>query len=177
MSTPPQICLRRSQIAEKVESYPDRKQQADVKNVHRFFAPLGYDFDIYTVNMTIKEYSGERFIELDGVHKVYDPKLEKRTPDGLADKLPETGTVVRPTGVSEITLRALLEGVKDSEGNAFLQRGSTQVRGRISFSTSSGRPLITLFQSADASTFLHESGHGCRRGCWRVASRAGHAAR
>jgi len=32
-------------------------------------------------------------------------------------------------------------------------------RGAIHFSTPSGRPLIELYQTADASTFLHESGH------------------
>lgn len=39
------------------------------------------------------------------------------------------------------------------------KEGNALPRGRIAFTTPSGRPLITLFQQADASTFLHESGH------------------
>lgn len=59
-------------------------------------------------------------------------------------------------GITTYTLRSLLEDVKDSAGNLFLSLGN---RGSFTMETPSGRPLITLFQQADASTFLHESGH------------------
>lgn len=52
-------------------------------------------------------------------------------------------------------------GAKQQPTGGIVQNsgGTENPRGRIVTSTPSGRPLITLFQQADASTFLHESGH------------------
>jgi hypothetical protein len=99
--------------AARVKSYADQDGQQDIKNIHRFYAPLEYDDAVYTVNMTVKEYSGERHLELEGVYKLYDLKLESKTPGGLADELTsDEGPGVRPaTGVSVITLGDLLSGV------------------------------------------------------------------
>jgi len=109
-------------VAERIESYPDRKNQEDVQVVHRFFAPMQYDDAVFTVNMAVKEYGGERTLEIDGVKKLYDLKLEKKTPVLLADTpAPEGNLRLRPTDVSGITIGQMLEGVNDSQGNVYFQ--------------------------------------------------------
>jgi hypothetical protein len=97
--------------AARVRSYADREAQEDVENIHRFYAPLKYDNTIYAVNMLVKEYSGERDIELESVHKLYDMKLESKMPDRSADEASPIGHARTATGISEITLGELLSGV------------------------------------------------------------------
>ncbi|MDR3319935.1 MAG: hypothetical protein LBS77_03130 [Desulfovibrio sp.] len=99
-------------IAALVKSGADPRGQEDVKNIHRFYGPLAYDDAIYAVNMLVKEYSGKRYVEFEGVYRLYDLKLKSKTPRGLADKSPELDAVVHPAGVSKITLGELLYNVK-----------------------------------------------------------------
>lgn len=107
-------------VAEVIESYPDRKGQEDVKTLHRFFAPMAYENGMYAVNMAVKEYSGKRSFELEGVHKLYDVKIE--TPEGLAVTPAPIGDLRHsPTGALEITIREMLSGVKDASGNSYFQ--------------------------------------------------------
>ena len=153
-------------VAEPIESYPDKKGQQDVKNIHRFFAPMHYDGELHAVNMTVKEHGGVRRIELESVHKLYDLKLEEKTPAGLADGLPTGGRqgIGPQSGASGISLREMLSGVKDSEGNSYFQ----SARGAVSFADD-GRAIITLFKGRDASTVMHEAGHIFLRDMERMA--------
>lgn len=142
-------------VAEPIESYTDRKNQEDVRLMHRFFAPMQYDGAIYAVNMTVKEYGGERLLELDEVKKLYDLKLENKTPVLLADTPVQQGNLrLRPTGVSDITIRQLLDGVNDSEGNSYLQPS----RGSVRFAPDGGYE-VHLYEHSNVSTLIHESAH------------------
>lgn len=146
-------------VAERIESYPDRKNQAGVQAMHRYFAPMRHDNAIYAVNMAVKEHSGERLLEIDGVKKLYDLKLEKKTPVLLADKLTtESSPVAHPTDVSAITIRQMLDGVNDSQGNAYFHNRGENARGYIDFSNA--QAVINLFKGKkNLSTVIHEGGH------------------
>jgi hypothetical protein len=174
-------------IAVPEESVADQKGQEDVKAVQRFYAPMLYDDAVYTVSMLSKEYEGKRYVELEGVHKLYDLKLEKKTPAGLAKgsgepeafthagvsekqtpadlaKVPsgESTQVPRTAGVS-IKIRTMLEGVKGSDGEPLLLDEpqtyfqASSLRGSLAV-TDQGY-LISLLQRADFSTIMHETGH------------------
>ncbi|MGE4443327.1 MAG: hypothetical protein AB7D27_17865, partial [Desulfomicrobium sp.] len=166
----------------------DQKDQEDVKAVQRFYAPMLYGDAVYTVSMLSKEYEGKRRIELEGVYKLYDLKLEKKTSTGLAEGLDgqtdeglDPGDVFKeqaPAGLAKgpgepgafthagahrIKIRTMLEGVKGSDGEpllldepqTYLQASS--LRGSLAV-TDQGY-LISLLQSADFSTIMHETGH------------------
>jgi hypothetical protein len=95
-------------------STPDGKGQQDVKSMQRFYGAMEYDGGMYRVNMTVKEYSGERQIELEGVKKLYDLKLDKKIPgQGFAAR-PDKNQGMQPKpGTSGPTIGQLLEGVKE----------------------------------------------------------------
>jgi len=58
------------------------------------------------------------------------------------------------------TIHTEADLVKLREANPTLYAGSpSNPRGSITLDTPSGRPLVSLFEKADSSTFLHESGH------------------
>ena len=69
-------------ISIPVEIHADRKNQQDVSKMHHFFAPMLYREkaaeSIYAVHILVKEYDGERRVELAGVQKLYDLQLEKK---------------------------------------------------------------------------------------------------
>lgn len=158
--------------ARLVESHKDRKPSAgsNLKQVHRFMSALNVGGKDFAVMLTVKEFKdGSASLNMENPVKLYHHRIEKALSSSDTGKtaMPTTTYQKRdveqsPSGSSvdinahEYSLRSLLESVNDSEGNAFL---SQQKRGSIALNTPSGRPLITLFEQADASTFLHESGH------------------
>lgn len=108
---------------------------------------------------------------VDGV-EIYDVIKEKRParhtePEGLA----------RPAGqgVSVMPIKQMLSGVKDADGNAYFQdaapgssafsvRAAKEARPRAGIRfLDDGRAIIHLFQTANASSIIHESGHILRR--------------
>lgn len=107
-----------------VESHADRKGQG-LKAVHRMYAPMQMGNDVYAVKLTVKELDIGRIAEIEDVRKLYDLMLEKKMPGdlrqgpGIAQNA--TGKLGSTPGISEISLRSLLEDVNDSEGQAFFQ--------------------------------------------------------
>lgn len=107
------------------ESHADRKEQG-LSAVHRMYAPMSIGSDVFTVKLTVKEYDNQMVVEVDDIRKLYDVALEKKMPYG-ANVPPHTpletaGSGHSTQGISEITLRTMLEDVKDSEGNRFFQQ-------------------------------------------------------
>ena len=90
--------------------------------MHHFFAPMLYREkaaeSIYAVHILVKEYGGERRLELAGVQKLYDLQLEKKMPIEILGARPYQTAGGRPSQQTsfQIPLRQLLEGVNDSEG-------------------------------------------------------------
>jgi len=109
-------------ISIPVEIHADRKNQQDVSKMHHFFEPMLYREkaaeSIYAVHILVKEYDGERRVELAGVQKLYDLQLEKKMPVKHIDARPyhTAGGHATQQASFQIPLRQLLEGVNDSEG-------------------------------------------------------------
>ena len=144
---------------------PDKKGQEGVKSVQRFYAPLGYDDSVYTVSMLVKEYGGERLLELEGVRKLYDMKLEKQMPaDSHRAAMHREDTGERGSAsILAMTVRQLVDGVKGSDGKSLLlQRREDAPRGGTVF-REDGAAIIHFFQAQDLSTAPHEILHVFRR--------------
>ena len=92
----------------------DEKKQQDVKSVQRFYGAMEYDGGMYRVTMLVKGYSGERNLELEGVKKLYDMKLDKKIPDSGNGAPNGRGHGMSPrSGTSALTIERLLDGVKE----------------------------------------------------------------
>lgn len=140
--------------ARLVETYSDRKDVRQIKQMHRFQAALRIGETDYSVKLTVKEYhDGELTIDRATGLKLYHHRLEKEMPTGTSDEGPQAGVHQPSAGISSYSLRALLADVKDSEGNQFMQGE----RARVTFSE--GEALVQLFKGADLSSVAHESGH------------------
>ena len=106
-----------------VESHGDSHGRAEVKKVHRFYAPLSIDGDTYSVVLTVKEFqNGVLSVDAVSPMKLYHHRLEKKM---LPAELGATASQGNPdphTGsTSSYSLRELLEDVKDNDGNPYLQ--------------------------------------------------------
>ena len=118
-------------ISIPVEIHADRKNQQDVSKMHHFFAPMLYREkaaeSIYAVHILVKEYDGERRVELAGVQKLYDLQLEKKMPIEILGARPYQTAGGRPSQQTsfQIPLRQLLEGVNDSEGVPYFPENSS----------------------------------------------------
>ena len=150
-----------------VESHADRKGQG-LKAVHRMYAPMQVDNDVYAVKLTVKELDIGRVAEIEDVRKLYDLILEKKMPGDLRQgpgiARNATGKLDSTPDISEISLRSLLEDVKDSAGRFFFHAADgdpTNARGAIVFRPEDGQALIALFKGKrDISTVIHEgAGH------------------
>lgn len=140
--------------AKLVESYSDRKDVRQIKQMHRFQAALRIGEKDYSVKMTVKEYhDGALTIDSATGLRLYHHRLEKEMPTGNSDEGPQAGVHQPSAGISSYSLRALLADVKDSEGKQFMQGE----RARVTFSE--GEALVRLFKGADLSSVAHESGH------------------
>ncbi|MCB9942989.1 MAG: hypothetical protein H6851_05135 [Geminicoccaceae bacterium] len=138
------------------EPRPAAKGGRQIVNIHRLYAPLETDGAVYTVRLTVREYeAGAAAIDGIDVFKAYDAALEKKLPAGNAasrNLSPSAGT---------ISIREMLAGVKDDDGNPYFQGYGQDKKGdpRGSITFTEGRTLVRLFEKADLSTVLHESGH------------------
>lgn len=145
--------------ASLIESHKDNGGQG-LKEIHRMYAPMDLGGEIYAVKLTVKEAHEGMVAEIEDVRKLYDVFLVKKMPGDRIAPPPDTkktlvGSASPTPGISEITLRRLLEGVNDSEGNRFFQ-GS---RGAVSFGAS-GDSITSIFKDAsDPSTPIHEGAH------------------
>lgn len=106
-----------------VESHTDSHGRAEVKKVHRFYAPLSIDGDTYSVVLTVKEFqNGVLSVDAVSPMKLYHHRLEKKM---LPVELGATASQGNPdphTGsISSYSLRELLEDVKDNGGTPYFQ--------------------------------------------------------
>lgn len=140
-----------------VESHSDRKGQG-LTAVHRMYAPMFLDGNMYAVKLTVKEAPEGMMAEIADIRRLYDVSLEKKMPGDLRqppDLATTSGSAGSIPGTSGISLRSLLEDVNDSEGNRFFQ----QQRGAVSFDPD-GKSVTSIFKDAsDLSTPIHEGAH------------------
>lgn len=172
--------------AKLIESHADKHHREEIKRVHRLFSSVRLANDenkIYTVKLTVKETDGKYIAEVENIYSAYDAKVEKeapdlaraplahnevttrhtseaaKSPDLYREPLPqkETLTHAKP-GAYEISIGEMLDNVKDNNGVSYLQQ-SKDKRGGITFDREDGKSIVTLFRTADRSTFIHEMGH------------------
>jgi hypothetical protein len=161
-----------------VERRPAARSEAQVTQIYRFFGAMRHGPNTYAVKMTVREHAGgQTTLAVDAVEKVlklYDMHLPKRMPPepGTARTVPGGASPpthplspslagAEPRGLGDtIILRDLLRGIKGDDGEMLAQRalvGAGEARGAVEFAD--GVTRITLGATADASTFLHETGH------------------
>lgn len=102
------------------------------------------------------------------LYDVVVEKKESRPPVTPADSAVSTSVVTGPGSASNVTIRRMLTGVKDMNGNEYFStsdirrqeegKKESSVRGSATFK-GSGKAIISLFESADESTFMHEAAH------------------
>ncbi|KEJ91605.1 hypothetical protein [Synergistes jonesii] len=152
--------IRRAKL---IETHKDRHKDSQVKNIHRMYTSVRLVEDAsptYTVKLTVKEMDDGYAAEVEGIYRAYDAKVEKEeASDVKRGLLPHDEAPIRNTpDTYEITIGEMLSGVKDNDGNVYLQHGKG-ARGGITFNRKTGEALVTLFRTADRSTFIHEMGH------------------
>lgn len=112
-----------TQKAVLVESHKDSHGRSEVKQIHRFYAPLTIGNDTYSVLLTMKEFQNG-ILGFDTVSpiKLYHHRLAKKM-------LPVTrGTTAlsqspdsQAGSIERYTLRDILDAVNDNDGNPYFQ--------------------------------------------------------
>ncbi|KIX12287.1 hypothetical protein [Dethiosulfatarculus sandiegensis] len=103
-----------------VETHADTKNEKGLKQVHRFFAGFQLKEKVYTAKITIKEYENSFSASLEEIFSAYDMKLEKEVPDGTRQLKSSKSKATDSTPGTSIRLRKLLEGVKDNQGEPYI---------------------------------------------------------
>ncbi|MBQ6971571.1 MAG: hypothetical protein IJP86_04365 [Synergistaceae bacterium] len=118
--------------AYRVETHPDRKpsatkvegQPGNLKQVHRFLVPVQFGDDTHILKLTAKEYESGK-AEIDEV-SLYDMKYTKKMSGHLSQNSPNLMGRAAETSSSPniVSVRDMLEGVNDAEGNPYSERYS-----------------------------------------------------
>jgi len=95
------------------EPTEDEKNQRDVKNVQRYYGAVRYENTIYRACMLVKIYGGSKFIELEGVKKLYDMKLDKKHPNPYPSVLTNISELGASSSAFRLTIEQLLKDVKE----------------------------------------------------------------
>ncbi len=113
--------------AYRVETHGDRKpsatkvegQQSNLKQVHRFLVPVELDGERHVLKLTAKEYETGQ-AEIDEV-SLYDMKYTKKMSGYFSPNSPNPmGQAARTSSSPDaISVRDMLEGVNDAEGNPY----------------------------------------------------------
>ena len=108
------------QNAVLVESTPNRKtgKKPNVRAYHRFYVPVRFGNDLKTLRIVAEEQNGAITLQPTDVN-LYDIIVEQkaaRTPAGIP---PVMGSA---NSLSTISIRDMLTGVKDADGNVYAQR-------------------------------------------------------
>lgn len=147
----------------KVQEPDSRKQQRknEVEVYHRFYVPVSAGGKLLTVRLVAEERNGSIQVDPKNV-TLYDIIVEKQNSrPATATKAVDTVSDYSDGGdkaTSKITIQQMLTGVNDTEGSPYFQHQRQQARGSMTV-YDSGRQLMQLFQTANYSTFIHESGH------------------
>jgi len=108
------------QNAVLVESTPNRKtgKKPNVRAYHRFYVPVRFGNDLKTLRIVAEEQNGAITLQPTDVN-LYDIIVEQkaaRTPAGIPPVMGSTNSL------STISIRDMLTGVKDADGNVYAQR-------------------------------------------------------
>jgi hypothetical protein len=143
-----------------IERIPNTKkdQKPHVKAYYRFYVPVRISNRIKTIRIVAEEQEGgiETSPKLVNLYDVIEEK-KRRT-------FPPTGIspVAEPESPSsKISIREMLKGVKDYNGNLYVLEGeklNQDIKGQTA-AAANGQYIVSLFEKADESTFMHEMAH------------------
>lgn len=153
-----------------IESIPNRKakKEGKVRAYHRFYVPVRVGDKIETIRLVAEERNGEITVNPAQVD-LYDVIVESKKGEPPVATARERAHINTGDSPSKITISDMLAGVKDSDGKNYIQptwygsrKHNQKVNGAALGSTSvlaNGKRIVSLMESADESTFLHEMGH------------------
>lgn len=180
--------VKNEQIREIDDSWSKSRQRSvrrknQVAYYHRLYVPISIDKEHYKVIRLVAEERKGGDIEVDPKSiELYDVIPEDKnarlptasenesvdTPDDARLSASPASRFTDLPGLSSITIREMLSGVKDNNGTPYFQSDEQGhlyqaipqgKRGGITFNRNTGEALVTLFRTADRSTFIHEMGH------------------
>lgn len=140
-----------------------QRRKNGVKEYYRLMLPVAHNGNIETVVITAENTGKEVRVGKQSI-SIYEIGYAKKNASFPASPASsrEQMSMARETGIpSEITIREMLSGVKNADGNSYLSFNQEKNRGAKGYITpySDGRRVITLLEEADESTFLHEMSH------------------
>ena len=146
-----------------IESIPNQKKakKPNVKAYHRFYVPIRTHTRIYTLRLVAEEQANGSVAFNPAELNLYDVIVERKQKKKVSHK-----TGIKPVNRGKrlsdtISIREMLAGVKDADGKTYYQEQQESL-GRIQGQFSvlqEGSRLVSLFEAADESTFLHETAH------------------
>ena len=146
-----------------IESIPNQKKakKPNVKAYHRFYVPIRTHTRIYTLRLVAEEQANGSVAFNPAELNLYDVIVERKQKKKVSHK-----TGIKPVNRGKrlsdtISIREMLAGVKDADGKTYYQEQQEsrgQIQGQFSV-LQEGSRLVSLFEAADESTFLHETAH------------------
>ena len=130
-----------------------RKNEVEV--YHRFYTPVMFGNSIYVVRLVGEERQSKITINPTKID-LYSVVIENKNRSIGYDRTSDKGVTHTP---STITIQEMLKGVKDAQGNPYYKGKDTEVVRGMTSMMSDDKKIIELFDQADFSTFVHESGH------------------
>ncbi len=148
--------IKESVFVEKEKN--KKKWKKNIDEYYRFYVPVllgkGKVKKIYTVRLVAEKYKGESGVKPDVAH-LYDVIIEDKTP--VPPRSKNTSLMDGENkGSMTIKVSDMLAGVKGFDGLNYRQEDKT-LGSRGSYNT--GSHLITLFETANKTTLIHEHGH------------------
>ena len=133
-----------------------QKKKNEVDVYHRFYVPVHFNGKVYVLRIVGEER--QKVITLNPTNIDLYSVLVENKKDGTGYH-----RVVRDNSIaghpSTITIQEMLKGVNDAQGNPYFQGKDTEVVRGMTSMMSDDKKIIELFDKADFSTFVHESGH------------------
>lgn len=156
-----------------VEEIQNKKlnKKPNVKSYHRFYIPVRIGDTIKTIRLVAEEQKGELSFNPKKVN-LYDVIIENRNSraaneDRLSEKTYSLGQTTRVSDT--VSIREMLAGVKDYQGEPYIKQEKAAVNtyGQESSNTINaqietyvdGKRVISIFETANESTFAHEMSH------------------
>lgn len=140
-----------------VESHADSHGRSEVKQIHRFYAPLTIGEDTYSVLLTMKEFQ-DGILGFDAVSpiKLYHHRLaRKMLPVTRGITALSQGPDSQTGSMSGYTLRDILNAVNDNDGNPYYQTTNHGTPYTFTLDQRMGQgPQNSLYQAEDAEAKL-----------------------
>lgn len=147
-----------------------QRRKNGIENYHNLLAAVNINGNYYAVRLIAEEKKGKLTVNPKTVY-LYDVNIQKssttnvKTQSGNSQAVSHTSS---STAFDTISIKDILNGVKDGKGvlyvdnngngNYYTQTYNQSVNGMTEI-MSDGERIISIFKTADRSTFLHEMGH------------------